>query len=976
MRFSKTLLPAIFILSFIVGLVPNQSVNAVSATDWSAGRIADDIVFQNSNEMSIASIQAFLQSKLPSCDIRGERVSELGGGTRAQYGAANGNPAPFTCLTNYYEVPKTTPGTGVPVNNYGQYNSDGSTFIPAGAKSAAEIIKNVAIKYQLNPKVLIVKLATESPGPLTSDSWPFQRQYLYAMGSHCPDSGPNGSANCDANYSGFSLQMDSAGSLIRGYLDNMTQPWWTYKKPFQTNYVLWQVTERNCGGSNLYLQTKATAALYTYTPYQPNSAALNNMYGTGDTCSAYGNRNFWRVWNDWFGSTLDKVQYVQDQSSDAQYLLYDGKKQALTYDGLLAWGIDKLPLIKLSSAALDATPSASTPLTRYATIDGTGAQIFVDNGTYYDVTDSIKTSWGNFRNTQQAIIPWKVLDLLQFGGLLQNTVTYSDGQYLMEGGILYPFANSNMVRTWSRNNGDSSIMSSRYYSETPLSSTVVSKNLATVDGKRYLLDGNKSYSVPVSMSPLFDSWPSFMISSQSLGRYSGLGPLSPSIRQNGDSTSYIIDTGATKRIIPSTDVLNNVILPGSTQSVLSSDAAQQFAVNSSNVTSSFIKNSAGSVFLLNMGVKSVVAVETAAQLGITSSATLLSDALINTYATSGVSVGQLIQQPGDAGIYLADAGKKIPITQLAILNLISDNQRVTTLSPTDFAIIPLSTSTMTPYIQKNSTTEASILDGKKAYKLNTTDSINRETWNLPTITNVSATTYLYLTANKNSSNISSNIQAQNGEFCLVTKGRYCAEQSAMIFAWGLTDNTIFPSDTLLSFYNISRKGALTRFAVTNTGPQSPNIYTAIDGKLLKVDSPDILLNIGYAGESFTAIPSAQLTALSSAVAFNGFLVTNSSTDAHWVIDGGKKRLIPTNIYPYWGGQNLSVSSSYLEFFPQAQNVSRSVMGTDGSTIWGVDGSKKRAIATYPVYSAGWSVYTNISPYLFNLLPRGADIYNN
>ncbi len=27
------------------------------------------------------------------------------------------------------------------------------------------------------------------------------------------------------------------------------------------------------------------------------------MYGTGDGCSAYGNRNFWRYYTDWFGST-------------------------------------------------------------------------------------------------------------------------------------------------------------------------------------------------------------------------------------------------------------------------------------------------------------------------------------------------------------------------------------------------------------------------------------------------------------------------------------------------------------------------------------------------------------------------------------------------------------------------------------------------------------------------------------------------
>lgn len=29
---------------------------------------------------------------------------------------------------------------------------------------------------------------------------------------------------------------------------------------------------------------------------------MSNLYGTGDSCSAYGNRNFWRMYTDWFGS--------------------------------------------------------------------------------------------------------------------------------------------------------------------------------------------------------------------------------------------------------------------------------------------------------------------------------------------------------------------------------------------------------------------------------------------------------------------------------------------------------------------------------------------------------------------------------------------------------------------------------------------------------------------------------------------------
>lgn len=283
--------------------MPVLEAHAVNAADWKAGRIADDAIFTDKNSMNVGEIQAFLNSKVPICDTWGTKTSEFGGGTRAQYAASVGNPAPFTCLKDYYEVPKTSPSPGIPANNYG-----GQT-IPPGAQSAAQMIANAAQKHNISPKVLLIKLATESAGPLTSDDWPFLRQYTYAMGAHCPDSGPNGSANCDSNYAGFSIQIDEAASLLRWYIDSMTQGWWSYKKPYQVNSIQWTVASA-CGAGNVYIENKATAALYTYTPYQPNQAALNNLYGTGDSCSSYGNRNFWRVYNDWFGPAISTSPFI------------------------------------------------------------------------------------------------------------------------------------------------------------------------------------------------------------------------------------------------------------------------------------------------------------------------------------------------------------------------------------------------------------------------------------------------------------------------------------------------------------------------------------------------------------------------------------------------------------------------------------------------------------------------------------------
>lgn len=291
------------IVSFgiFIALKNSLQVQAVTKDKWSAGNIIADSVFMDSNSMSVSDIQAFLDKQIGTCDTYGTgKAVEYGSNlTRAQYAASRGwQGPPYTCLNLYYEVPKKTANSSEPVTNYSNPSQR-----PEGSQSAAWLIKDAANTYNISPKVLLVKLATESAGPLTSDKWPLYSQYKYALGARCPDSGAGGSANCDANYAGFSIQIYEGARLLRWYLDSMDQPWWSYKKPYQTNSILWNVVQRNCGASNVYIENKATAALYTYTPYQPNDAALNNMYGTGDNCSAYGNRNFWRTYWDWFGQT-------------------------------------------------------------------------------------------------------------------------------------------------------------------------------------------------------------------------------------------------------------------------------------------------------------------------------------------------------------------------------------------------------------------------------------------------------------------------------------------------------------------------------------------------------------------------------------------------------------------------------------------------------------------------------------------------
>ena len=278
----KFVTKALIISTLCLGifLLPKIS-SALSGADFNAGRIIDDGVFYNSGSMNPTQIQNFLNAKVPVCDTNG--TQPYAGTTRAAYGVSRGYPPPFTCLKDYSQwIPNIVNGGSDLCKN----------SIVGGLKSGAQIIYDVSQACGINPQVLIVLLQKEQS--LITDDWPWSIQYRSATGYGCPDTAP-----CDAEFYGFFNQVYQAAKAFRRYEANPTL--FNYRAG-RNNYIQYN-PNAGCGGTNVFIQNQATANLYIYTPYQPNASALANLYGTGDGCGAYGNRNFWRMYNDWFGST-------------------------------------------------------------------------------------------------------------------------------------------------------------------------------------------------------------------------------------------------------------------------------------------------------------------------------------------------------------------------------------------------------------------------------------------------------------------------------------------------------------------------------------------------------------------------------------------------------------------------------------------------------------------------------------------------
>jgi len=309
---------------------------AADAKQWDPGFIISDATFNDTSAMSVQDIATFLNSKGASC---------------------TGGSAP--CLKNYTQTTTT-----VAADKYCK------AYTGAANESAAQILWKVGQACGINPQVLIVTLQKETS--LITATKPSSGAYQTAMGFGCPDS-----AACNTAYYGFFNQIYRAARQFQVYAAN---PNLFSFRAGVANTIAYN-PKSSCGSSSVVIQNQATASLYNYTPYQPNAAALANLYGTGDSCSAYGNRNFWAYFTDWFGSpTLPWASgtLIDDESTNKVYLVNGGTLVYLdTYATSNALGIPSgvtmVTHASIASVPVDANvlrPVVTCGATTYAGVNG------------------------------------------------------------------------------------------------------------------------------------------------------------------------------------------------------------------------------------------------------------------------------------------------------------------------------------------------------------------------------------------------------------------------------------------------------------------------------------------------------------------------------------------------------------------------------------------------------------------------------
>lgn len=189
-------------------------------------------------------------------------------------------------------------------------------------RRASEIIYNAAREYKINPKYILVMLQKEQS--VITDKDPSERQLDYAAGY----------AVCDScsftdekviKYKGFGKQVDAAAGIMRWYYENVkTQAW--IKQPYGTYAI---------DGTPVNPANYATGFMYTYTPHLE------------------GNKNFWKIWQQWFKQVYPDGSLLKALDNPDVYLIQDGKKRQIKSMSALMSRFDPKNIIQVPASELD-----------------------------------------------------------------------------------------------------------------------------------------------------------------------------------------------------------------------------------------------------------------------------------------------------------------------------------------------------------------------------------------------------------------------------------------------------------------------------------------------------------------------------------------------------------------------------------------------------------------------------------------------
>lgn len=915
-------------LLLCIGLVANPvPANALSASDWRAGHIMDDNIFFNANTMNTGDIQNFIVSKEPSC--------------RAGY----------TCLKDYSQ-------------NFGSVAADAYCgAIAGGTKSAANIIYDVSRACGINPQVLIVLLEKEQS--LILDDWPTARQYQFATGFCVYDTvAPPSCAGTD----GFFNQIYYAGRQFRRYIQQPNSFSFAVGRTSSVRYS----PDGNCGASDVTMETQATAALYNYTPYQPNNAALANLYGAAPPCGAYGNRNFWRIFNDWFGPTTgDGYVLAMNQDDNSQWVLYRGIKQYVPSGEIKeAWGLPETP-ITMSGNYLSSFPEGPH-LGRLFHRIGDPALYYADGGKkYYISSAAMKAAWG-LNGQNESFVSSGLWDLPQNGGYLSYSVKTASNPalYMIDGlndsgqMVLRQYSNPDVFHAWEGDNGGITTVSDTLFNnfDNAVGSSITNFTAKSAsDPSQYqVVSGQKLY-LSGAIAPLYNQSVT-TVGQTTINRLVTSSAATQFMRANGSPQVYLVDSGQ-RHYVPSSAYI--AAWGNAPVNLVTSANLSLIPEDTGSPLNSFMGNVSGQFYLLDGRSWTIPTALKTPYAG--SSTPFVASASLIAAIPAGGTATNYLKGSGGAPVYLMDNGAKRHIMSARSYGLWSGGQQPTTVN--DFVLSQFSNGSD---IDSNYVTNGSInaaIDAGNYYSVAAGVATD---WSLSGPASIDASTLSSLT----SGGALSNKVRVGSSYYLVKYGRsHITFNTNLANIWGIDPGTsLNVSSTFIN--SVSADSPLTIF-VRPTDSNDHRIFVAdADNKLFTLSSVQQVQNYGYISGDMLALSASDINAMTVTSAQN--ILQQGSGSNYAVLDYGSKRSFSNGtVQSMWldSGNQTSVSDYFWNFIPSYTTIGASVKGS-APNVYAIDTGQKRWIlsqGTYQSYVTSYGPYSAISDKLSSVLPAGSNL---
>jgi hypothetical protein len=325
---------------------------------------------------------------------------------------------------------------------------------PTTRLSAYYVIWQAAQVNQINPKFILALLQKEQS--LVTENDPSDNQLNWATGYSCYG------GVCLDKYKGFSQQVNAAARRFRNYFDDLNVKG-MHKANYNCTFTKWCVglPKTSQDLQDITPQTKATAALYTYNPYQGNTVMDGYRIGA--------NYNFWKIWNNWFEVTTFRPNgtLLKASNSDKVYLIKNNEKRPFASFSALITRYDPKDIIIVSPEELDEFVLGNEiKFSQYSILADPDQNIYllVDDKLRHIVSTEVFRTLGY---NPEEVIDITYADLNSFdsgldltlesvyptGALIQDATT--NGIYYVKNGIKYPIVS---IEILNENYPDQTVM--------------------------------------------------------------------------------------------------------------------------------------------------------------------------------------------------------------------------------------------------------------------------------------------------------------------------------------------------------------------------------------------------------------------------------------------------------------------------------------------------------------------------------------